>query len=289
VPPPVAQAPTAANAGAADKLRPATPKTADAQQPSAPKAEAPWIGRFLQWLGVGHEHRLLHNAEARMPLPGDAGTGLAGGAAAALAPGADTPAQEARQHAADTLKSALLALSAHDEVPSALREAAQSLAGQVTGQQLLLSSERNTTAPFSHMTLFVPMKNSDGDTTATVHVQTRRSRRGEWDVSNCHLLFDLRMRHIGDTVVDVQVVDRIVSVKLLNDFPGMSDLLNQAREELSSGMSAAGFQLLSLSTSPLPQWRNGSTASSIASATLDKAAIASDYATKPYKGVDFRV
>jgi hypothetical protein len=204
-------------------------------------------------------------------------------------PGAEAPAQEQRLHAAETLKSVLLALSTHDEVPPALREAAQSLAGQVTGQQLLLSSERNTTAPFSHMTLFVPMKNSDGDTTATVHVQTRRNRRGEWDVSNCHLLFDLRMRHIGDTVVDVQVVDRIVSVKLLNDFPGMSDLLNQAREELSSGMSAAGFQLLSLSTSPLPQWRNGSAASSIASANLDKAATASDYATKPYKGVDYRV
>lgn len=271
----------ATTAGAADSLR-AGGKQADAAQPSAPKAEAAWIGRFLQWLGVGHEHKLMHLAEAR--LPGDNAGLPAGGAPA---PGADAPAQEARP-AADTLKGALLALGAHDEAPPALREAAQSLANQVTGQQLLLSSERNTTAPFSHMTLFVPMKGQNGETTATVHVQTRRSRRGEWDVDNCHLLFDLRMRNLGDTVVDVQVVDRIVSLKLLSDFPGMSDLLEQARDELAASMSTSGFQLLSLTSLPLPQWKNGSAASSLNTINADKMLSAGDYATKPYKGVDYR-
>lgn len=293
--PPSAQAAAADNAAAAHRAAAAVPravadslrasKMADAQQPSAPKAEAPWIGRFLQWLGVGHEHKLMH-VPAEPRLPGD-DAGLPAGAALPDA-GADAPAQEVRQSAADSLKSVLLALSAHDDIPPALREAAQSLANQVTGQQLLLFSERNTTAPFSHMTLFVPMKNSDGDTTATVHVQTRRSRRGEWDVDNCQLLFDLRMKHLGDTLVDVQVVDRIVSVKLHTDFPGMSDLLNEAREELSMGMSSAGFQLLSLSAAPLPLWKSGSTATAIASSGIDKTTSAGDYATKPYKGVDFR-
>ncbi|WP_239617069.1 hypothetical protein [Cohnella mopanensis] len=257
---------------------------ADGAQPSAAKPEAAWIGRFLQWLGVGHERQLLHVAEQRLPGGGDAG--LATGAAAALAAG-DAPGQEARP-AAETLKSALLALAAHDDVPPALREAAQTLANQVTGQQLLLTSDRSNVAPFSHMTLFVPMKGADGDTTATVHVQTRRSRRGEWDTDNCHLLFDLKMRNIGDTVVDVQVVDRIVSLKLLSDFPGMTNLLDLARDELASGMSSAGFQLLSLSTSPLPAWKGGSAASAIVAAGSDKAAVASAYSAKPYKGVDYR-
>ncbi|TFE25025.1 hypothetical protein [Cohnella luojiensis] len=275
-----------AGAPAADSLRGAA-GLADGAQPSAPKQEAAWLGRFLQWLGVGHERQLLHAAEARLP-GGDAG--LPAGAAAAPAPGADAPGQEARP-AADTLKGALLALAAHDDVPPALREAAQTLANQVTGQQLLLSSDRSTVVPFSHMTLFVPMKGADGETTATVHVQTRRSRRGEWDTDNCHLLFDLKMRNLGDTVVDVQVVDRIVSVKLLSDFPGMTELLDQARDELVTGMSSAGFQLLSLSASPLPQWKGGSAASAasaITAAGADKTAIASAYAAKPYKGVDYR-
>ncbi|WP_256761442.1 hypothetical protein [Cohnella sp. WQ 127256] len=276
---------TAANASAvADSAR--AMNQADASQSSAPKSEAAWIGRFLQWLGVGHERQLMHNVEPRM-LPGD-NAGLPVGTAAALASGADAPGQESRP-AAESLKGALLALATHDDVPPMIREAAQTLANQVTGQQLLLSSDRSTVAPFSHMTLFVPMKGSDGDTTATVHVQTRRSRRGEWDVDNCHMLFDLKMRNLGDTLVDVQVVDRIVSLKLLSDFPGMPLLLDAAREELATGMSSAGFQLLSLTTSPLPQWKSGSAASALSSASGEKGtAIASAYATKPYKGVDYK-
>ncbi len=255
------------------------------QASAAAKPEAAWIGRFLHWLGVGHERQLLHAADARLPggLP-DAGPNPV---AAGTPAGADAPGQEARP-AAETLKGALLALAARDDVPPALREAAQTLASQVTGQQLLLSSDRGMAAPFSHMTLFVPMRGSDGDTTATVHVQTRRGRRGEWDTDNCHLLFDLRMRYLGDTVVDVQVVDRIVSLKLLSDFPGMADLIEGAREELAEGMSTAGFQLLSLTSSPLPQWKLGSIAASQTVDSAHKAVAAGAYAAKPYKGVDYR-
>ena len=236
-----------------------------------------------------HEHKLLQHAEPlaapqRMPGPGAELP-----ASAPVMPGApDNP--EARG-AADTLKSALLALASHDDVPPALREAAQNLANQVTGQQLLLTSDRNANVPLSHMTLFIPMKNENGDTTATVHVQSRRNRRGEWDADNCRLLFDLRMRHIGDTIVDVQVVDKIVSLKLLSDFPGMSELIEQARGELSLGMEGAGFQLLSLNVSPLPQWKPGSEAAASAAAVgngLERAVPTGAYAAKPYKGVDFR-
>ncbi|OXS52616.1 hypothetical protein B1A99_33390 [Cohnella sp. CIP 111063] len=280
--------PAAQDGAAADGRRAdgrADAAAAGQQQASAAKPEAAWIGRFLQWLGVGHERQLLHAAEARLPggLP-DAGPNPA---AAGTLPGADAPGQEARP-AAETLKGALLALAARDDVPPALREAAQTLASQVTGQQLLLSSDRGMAAPLSHMTLFVPMRGENGDTTATVHVQTRRVRRGEWDIDNCHLLFDLRMRHLGDTVVDVQVVDRIVSLKLLSDFPGMAELIEGAREELTEGMSSAGFQLLSLTALPLPQWKPGSLASLQSADHAHKAVAAGAYAAKPYKGVDYR-
>ncbi|MFD0671764.1 hypothetical protein [Cohnella sp. GCM10027633] len=262
-------------AAGADEPRGNAPAPAGAQ-PAAPKLEAAWIGRFLQWLGAGHEHKLLH----------DAGTG----AGAPPFPGADSssPGQEPRP-AADSLKSALLALATREDAPPALREAAQNLANQVTGQQLLLTSDRNPNAPLSHMTMFVPMKNGDGETTATVHVQSRRNRRGEWDADNCRLLFDLRMRHLGDTVVDVQVVDKIVSLRLLCDHPGLSGMIEQARDELSAGMADAGFQLSSFTTSPLPEWRSGSGSdTSGGAAAPERAAPAGAYAAKPYKGVDFR-
>ncbi|MFC5702153.1 hypothetical protein ACFPVX_12700 [Cohnella faecalis] len=257
----------------------------DGRQPTAaaPRQEGAWIGRFLQWIGAGHERNALHASDQRLggdlTFPASAGTDL------------DATAEQASNQHGDSMKSALLALSSRDDIPPALRDAAQTLVNQITGQQLLLASERNGTSPFSHMTLFVPMKTADGETTATVHVQTRRGRRGEWDADNCRLLFDLRMRNLGDTVVDVQVVDRIVSLKLMNDFPGMQDLLEQARNELSSGIREAGFQLLSLTVSPLPSLRSGIEGADGAAGTDNPRGDyppSSAFASKPYKGVDFR-
>ncbi|WP_123040023.1 hypothetical protein [Cohnella candidum] len=247
------------------------------------KGESAWIGRFLQWLGAGHEHRLANAAEPRLPLD------------PSLTPDSQAPSAEGRphaaetaKHAADTLKSALLSLVAHDETPPALRDAAQSLIHQISGQQLLVSSERQVNQPYSLVTLFVPMKGQDGDTTAAVHVQTRRGRKGEWDTDNCRLLFDLKMRNLGDTVVDVQVVDRIVSVKLMNDFPGMADLVEQAKGEVGAALGAAGFQLLSMTARPLPTPIDASVSQTGEGAARSDNPAASAYAAKPYKGVDFR-
>ena len=182
-----------------------------------------------------------------------------------------------------------MSLIADDEAPPALREAAQSLVHHITGQQLLLSSERSFNQPYSFMTLFIPLKGQEGDTTATVHVQTRRSRKGEWDADNCRLLFDLRMRYLGNTVVDVQVVDRIVSIKLLNDFPGMAELAEQAREELADGLRAVGFQLLALQVQPLPVSSAAGQDEQGEQGEQTPPWQPSDYSAKPYKGVDYRV
>lgn len=189
----------------------------------------------------------------------------------------------------DSLKSVLLTLAAHEETPYALREAAQALVNQITGQQLLLSSERQPNAPYSLMTLFLPMKGQDGETAATVHVQTRRGRRGEWDTDNCRLLFDLRMRNVGDTIVDVQVTDRIVSVKLMNDFPGMAALVEHAKGELTGGLQTAGFQLLSMTAVPLPSYKQPDAAETGDLSEPPAHVKSASFAVKKYKGVDYRV
>jgi len=269
--------PSAAAADQAVQARVAQDAAGSAGQ-AAQRGGDSWIGRFLQWLGAGHEHRLLQAAaDARTTMPQPAPQATAGEAAP----------QPLQQQAGESLKSALMSLAVNDEAPLALREAAQTLANHITGQQLLLSSERQYSQPYSFMTLFVPMKGQEGDTTATVHVQTRRSRKGEWDADNCRLLFDLRMRHLGSTVVDVQVVDRIVSLKLLNDHPGTADLVEQAREELNAGLREAGFQLLSLKVQAFPDAPEQAIGASADRAPAQHAA--SEFASKPYRGVDFRI
>jgi hypothetical protein len=235
------------------------------------------------------------------PLPAGGSAEAAKPAAIATAAGAGT-ADNVRE---ETLKSALLALAAREDAPPALREAAQSLAQHITGQQLLMAGERTPHTPFHQMTLFIPLRDENGDTTATVHVQTRKGRRGEWDADNVRLWFDLRMRHLGPTVVDVQVVDRIVSLKLLNDNPWFRELAEESRDMLTAALQEAGYQLSSLRALPFPapnaedaspfaggtrlnEGADGA-ASSPSAGSATGTASASSFASKPYKGVDLRI
>jgi hypothetical protein len=183
----------------------------------------------------------------------------------------------------ESLKSTLLAIASSNDAPPVLRETAQQLVQQITGQQLLLTPERNG-AVFSHLTMFVPLNSPDGNQTASVHIQTRRGRQGELDAANCRLLFDLSMKNLGQTLVDVNVMDKIVSLTLWNDHPAISALVDSSRSEIAASLNEAGYQLLSLRTTP--------TRSESEEGEGTKRKLPPDpdqFVNTRYKGVDFRI
>lgn len=194
------------------------------------------------------------------------------------------PAGSARQ---ESLKSALLSLIAAEDTPPALKDTAQQLVQQITGQQLLLTPERNNSM-LTHVTLFIPLRSQDGDQSATVHIQTRRGRKGELDADNCRLLFNLSMRTLGETMVDVHVTDKIVSLNLWNDHPAIAALAESSRHEISASLQQAGYQLLSLRTTPL-QRPGEQAAEPAAGSAAQQPPELSDFASSRYKGVDFRI
>lgn len=214
------------------------------------------MGRILKLLGAEHEQQLLRS----------------GGAHTAAAQAASGGAEDA----AGTLKGVLLQVLGSSEAPPAVKEAAGQLVQQLTGQQLLLNTDR--TAPFAQVTMFLPLHGPDGRETASVQIQSRRGGKGELDAANCRLWFDLDMKQLGQTMIDVQVVDRIVSLKLHNDEPWVLELLEGRREEMKAAVEGIGYQLSSLRTEALPE-------RSVAAAAVKP----SDYAPQEYKGVDYRI
>lgn len=212
------------------------------------------MGRILKLLGAEHEQQILRG----------------GGAHTAQA------ASGGAEDAAGTLKGVLLQVLGSSEAPPAVKEAAGGLVQQLTGQQLLLNTDR--TAPFAQVTMFLPLHGPDGRETASVQIQSRRGSKGELDAANCRLWFDLDMKQLGQTMVDVQVVDRIVSLKLHNDEPWVLELLEGRREEMKAAVEGIGYQLSSLRTEALPE-------RSVASGAVKP----SDYAPQEYKGVDYRI
>ncbi|WP_028592368.1 hypothetical protein [Paenibacillus massiliensis] len=244
----------------------ARPAAETAVQPPAAREAEPWVGRLLKLLGAEHEQQVLRPANGsgagrELPVLGQAANGQQADAAA-------------------TVKGMLLQLmSSSDDLPPALREAAQQVVQHLTGQQLLLNTDR--TAPFAQVHLFIPFIGPDGQETASVQIQSRRGKKGELDPANCRLWFDLDMHALGPTLLDVQVVDRIVSVKVHNDSEWAGALLESGRDSVTEGLAGIGYQLLSLRAEPMPVR---------AEQELDAPVrVAEEYAPQTYKGVDVKI
>jgi hypothetical protein len=179
----------------------------------------------------------------------------------------------------------LLQLHALADTPPAVKDSAQQLLQQITGQQLLLSPDR--TSMFSHITMMIPMYNDSRQQTAAVHIQSRKGSRGEIDATNCRLVFDLQMKSIGDTLVDVQVYNKIVSLHVHNDHDFVANLLDGSRDEIAASLHNVGYQFLSLKCTPFPEQTGELSAA--ASGDIGRNADTTRYVSKPYKGVDIRV
>ncbi|TVX93994.1 flagellar hook-length control protein FliK [Paenibacillus agilis] len=270
-----------------------------AQRPtSAPSNGGALIGRMLTLLGVSHEQQvqraLLHSAAgaaqaAQQATPASADSARAGvpmarlGAEAAQVVAASTPLPAGAQSAApaaatESLKSTLLQLLQHEQLPPAVRDAAQQLVQNITGQQLLLTSDRSL--PFAHVTLHVPFVTADGRQTAAVHIQARQGRKGELDADNCRLWFDLDLKALGHTVVDVNVVDKLVALNIHHPSEQVQEALQGYREEIDQALAGIGYQLSAFRVQEPPEKHTDA-------AEVDRKL--DSYSPTPYKGVDLRI
>ncbi|MBD0380376.1 hypothetical protein [Paenibacillus sedimenti] len=274
---------------------PAKPKAAETQQAQmrstepieAADPEPNWISKMLKAVGVEHEAHVARLDE-RMEAPLRPRAGADDLLQSAIV---QTDAQDdAAKPAADNLKSLLLQLAASDDTPAPLKEAAQQAIHQITGQQLMLTGDKSSM--FAHITLFIPFMDGTGQQSAAVHIQSQKGKRGEVDASNCRLLFDLQMKSMGNTLVDVHVVNKIVSLNIHNDHPAVALLMENSREEITAAMNNAGYQFFSLKCSPYPTLPaiKESDAPKQGQGSNDgvRADLRSLYQPKPYKGVDFR-
>lgn len=188
----------------------------------------------------------------------------------------------------DNVKSLLLQLNQVADLPQAVRDSAQQLLQHITGQQLFLSTDRSS--HFAHMTLFIPLYDENGGQTAAINIQSRKGQHGGLDPKNCRMVFDLNMQHLGETLIDVNVTNKIVSLQMHNDHPMIGQLLEEGRASIHTALQDIGYQLSSLTHTPFPSDSEPSQAedapSNVAASLLSRSSI---YNVKPYKGLDVRI
>ncbi len=257
-----------------------------AQAATAGETKSSWIGQLLKSMGMNLEQQLKQAVQQSDRSPQTNHDLTPAVQASILDEGLPEAIRTTQQQSFESLKQVLLQLQA-EELPPALKESTQQLLQQVTGQQLMLVSER--TGLFSHMTLMLPLRDGDSEQTASIHIQSRKGRKGEMDAENCRLLFDLSMKSLGNTLIDVQVVNKIVNLQIHNDHPMITRLVELGKEDIQAALQQVGYHCASVKVTAYPApVQSGQGASGTLTNGLNNEA-AQKYKLPSYKGVDLKV
>ncbi|MFT9847878.1 hypothetical protein [Aneurinibacillus sp. REN35] len=189
------------------------------------------------------------------------------------------------QPAVETAKSSLLQLLQHakaDLLPAQLREHMQQIVHQLTGQQLMMSGDTGSGA-FVQVALQLPMPGQEDGENALIQIESRKQGDGEVDPENCRLFFYLSMQHMGETMLDVAIVNRILSVTLYNEKEGVEELVRALRPSLEENLAEQGYRLSGLRVLDVTENRKETAAKPMSSLQPPSSSLVH------YKGVDFRV
>ena len=203
--------------------------------------DAGMLRQFLQQMGLQHEQQMVQQMDK-----GDQ--------------------MNARQ--LDTLKGQLMQfLQQNQSLPHSVQQQAEFLLSRLTGYQLM-SMDQN--GPTQHLLFQVPVKMGNTFQDMTLQWDGRKKADGSIDEDHCRILFYLHMTELEETVIDVQIQKRVVSITVYNDEvkPEAFQLLQPL---LESQLKGKDYHLSSLKwqqpeKDPLPQhlkpqpgeslWRN---------------------------------
>ena len=139
----------------------------------------------------------------------------------------------------NSLKPQLMNLMNDSQTSLPVREAAEVLLARLNGMQLL-----STDNGYQHQIVMqVPLDLLGKRMEATLHWNGKLKEDGKIDSDYARVLFYLQMQSIQETVVDMQVQSRIVSVTVYNENTNLQPLAVALKEVLASGLERKGYQL----------------------------------------------
>ena len=139
----------------------------------------------------------------------------------------------------NSLKPQLMNLLNDTQISFPVREATEVLLARLNGMQLL-----STDNGYQHQIVMqVPLDFLGKRMEATLHWNGRMKEDGKIDSDYARVLFYLQMQSIQETVIDMQVQSRIVSVTVFNENTNLQPLAVALKEVLAVGLEQKGYQL----------------------------------------------
>ncbi|TQR20904.1 hypothetical protein [Psychrobacillus vulpis] len=146
--------------------------------------------------------------------------------------------EEVRQLASQ-LKPQLVELLQNQTISLPLKDQANQLLNRMNGLQIL-SSENG---PQHQLLMQVPLEFLGKKMDATLEWNGRMKENGKIDSDFARIMFYLQLDSLEETVIDMQVQNRVVTISLFNNDTRLQPIANTFKDSLKDGLISIGYQL----------------------------------------------
>ncbi|WNS79743.1 hypothetical protein RRU94_19705 [Domibacillus sp. DTU_2020_1001157_1_SI_ALB_TIR_016] len=148
------------------------------------------------------------------------------------------------QNAPQTVKQELIKLMS-DTMPAPIKEAAEQLVGRLNAQHILSAES----GPVQQLVLQSPLQFGEFKGDVTIKWEGKKKADGKIDADFCRVLFYVEMPRLKQTVIDMQVQNRIVYLHIAAEIPGplLKKISSPAVDSLKEALEAGGYRLSGVS------------------------------------------
>jgi hypothetical protein len=139
---------------------------------------------------------------------------------------------------AESLKPHLIRLL-NENTPHTVKDAAEQLLNKITGFQLL-SQE---IGPIQQLIVQMPFIMGGKMSEVTVQWSGQKTEDGKINADFCRVLFYLKLEHLDDMIVDMQVQNRIMSMQVINQHPSLKTVADQLLPLLKNKLAEVNYHL----------------------------------------------
>ncbi|WP_264737181.1 hypothetical protein [Cytobacillus firmus] len=173
------------------------------------------LKRIIRTLGLSHEHDILNLLKQH---------------------------DEGAAEKLDTLKPLLMGLL-NEETSHSAKDAAERLLHKLTGFQALSQES----GPLQHYIFQLPVSLWGKISDLTMQWSGRKTEAGKIDPSHCRVIFYLNLEHLNETIVDLQVQNRIINISVINEHKEIKDLTASLAAGLKENLLKLNYMLSSVS------------------------------------------
>ncbi|WP_246939992.1 hypothetical protein [Bacillus pinisoli] len=152
----------------------------------------------------------------------------------------------------------------------------ESLLHRLTGMQLL-AQESN--GPIQQLYMQFPLALGNKLTDITIQWSGRKKKDGQIDSGFCRILFYLDLENINQTIIDMQVQNRVINISIFNETEGLQHIVSKGYNILKENLSSLDYILSSVKVIDSLEKKS----------TNQQDPKAFNFKQKDYQGVDLKI